>query len=110
MTQKTGWLSPSGDFYPCRSYDHVAKAEEICSALNCEMVADVYDDELLKRGFAKLGISLLGNKQFYIRWERPLTVNQRYLLNDIVENPQEGDLPLDALTLGMWKYEDEILK
>ena len=107
MQQQTGWLAPSGDFYPCKRYDHVSMAEDICNKLNYDLSAYDYDDELLKRGWAKLGISILGQKQFYIRWERPLTTNQRYLLRDIVENPQDTDLPLDSMTLGLWTYEDD---
>lgn len=104
MKQQTGWLSPNGDFWHCNHYEHVSKAEEICESLGITEYL-IYDDELLKRGWAKLGISLLGTKQFYIRWERKLTAVQRYELKDMIED-SEPPLPFDSLTLGMWEYED----
>ena len=107
LEQDTGWLSPEGEFFPCKHYEHISKAEDLCKLLGISEDV-IYDDELLKRGWAKLGISLLGNKQFYIRWERKLTNQQRYELKDLVENPNPK-LPVDSLTLSLWKYEDDIL-
>ncbi len=110
MTQQTGWLSPMGDMYPCSHYDHVAEAEKICDILNIPTETTHYDDELLKRGWAKLGISLLGVKRFYIRWEKRLTQYQRYVLREIFEAPKPDDISLDALTLSMWQYEEDFFE
>lgn len=109
MKQQTGWLGPDGNFYPCKHYEHVSKAEEICNVFLYPISHTHYDDELLKLGWAKLGISLIGNKQFYVRWERKLTSAQRYELKEMIEesNPL---LPFDSLTLCMWKYEDDCLR
>ena len=106
LNQETGWLSPTGEFFPCKHYEHVSKAEEICESLGISEYV-IYDDELLKRGWAKLGISILGNKQFYVRWERRLTSQQRYELKDLIENPNPK-LPLDSLTLSLWSYDEDI--
>lgn len=106
FNQKTGWLSPTGEFFPCKHYEHISKAEEICESLGISEYV-IYDDELLKRGWAKLGISMLGNKQFYVRWERRLTSQQRYELKDLIENPNPK-LPLDSLTLSLWSYDEDI--
>lgn len=106
LNQETGWLSPAGEFFPCKHYEHVSKAEEICESLGITEYV-IYDDELLKRGWAKLGISMLGNKQFYVRWERRLTSQQRYELKDLIENPNPK-LPLDSLTLSLWSYDEDI--
>lgn len=105
--QQTGWLSPSGDFLPCKHYEHVSKAEEICEIFLYQIDDSQPDDALLKLGWAKLGISMLGNKQFYIRWERRLTPQQRYELKDLIED-SKPNLPLDSLTLSLWLYDDDI--
>lgn len=110
MAQQTGWLSPMGDMYPCSYHDHVAEAEKICDILNISTETTHYDDELLKRGWAKMGISLLGVKRFYIRWEKRLTQYQRYALREIFEAPKPDDISLDALTLSMWKYEEDFFE
>lgn len=107
LKQQTGWLSPMGDMYPCSHYNHVAEAEKICDILNIPTETTHYDDELLKRGWAKLGISLLGVKRFYIRWEKRLTRYQRYELQPIIETAEADGIPLDALTLSMWQYEED---
>ena len=109
MKQQTGWLGPDGNFYPCKHYEHVSKAEEICGVFLYPISHTHYDDELLKLGWAKLGVSLLGNKHFYIRWEKRLTDFQKYELKSLFDNQKQG-LPLDALTLTMWKYEDDYFK
>lgn len=104
---KIGWLAPNGEFYECSYYDHIAKAEEIIINKNLTINFNQQkpaDDILLAWGWAKLGISLLGNKQWYVRRMHPLTPNQRYFLKDSFENP---DMEIESLTIAEWEYEED---
>lgn len=106
---KLGWLSPQGDFYECHSYDHVAAAEEIISKVGIVVLDKLRqpDDILLDVGYAKLGISSLGEKRYYVIWNRRLTPYQRYFLKDIIEN-ENPEMSIDAHTLTKWKYEEDL--
>lgn len=78
----TGWLSPTGEFFQCNSYDHIAVARELSG--------DDYraDEMLMKRGFVQISISLLGKKEWAIFWDAKhhLTPEQTRFLRPYFED------------------------
>lgn len=106
----TGWLSPSGDLFECDYYEHSATAEEICEKYNIAYNKNTFvprDDALFSVGWCKLAISSLGNKQYLVYWERPLTSYQRYFLKDYFDNEKDLKFPMDATSLCRYLYEDD---
>ena len=104
----TGWLSPSGDLFKCEYYEHEATAEDICDKYN--IPTNSYrgnDDALLSLGWCKLSISLLGNKKYYVYWQRPLTAYQRYFLKEYFENEKDLKFPIDSTSICKYLYEDD---
>lgn len=53
---QTGWLSPTGDFYPCGVYEHISLAREILKDEN----ANRADEKLHDCGF----VSITTTKEF----------------------------------------------
>lgn len=109
----TGWLSPSGELWKCKYYEHIATAEKICEKFNIPYNNYSYwgqDEALLSLGWCKLAISSLGNKQYWVHWERPLTAYQRYFLNEYFENKEELKFPMDVTSLCKYLYEDEFFR
>ena len=107
-----GWLSPDGDLWRCKYYEHTATAQEICKKLNIAYSDYTFlaeDEALYAHGWCKLAISSLGNKQYWVHWERPLTEYQRYFLKDYFENVETLKFPMDSTSLCRWLYEDEFL-
>lgn len=53
----TGWLSPSGDWYPCEFMEHLALAGYLCED---KEVSDRYaEEELLKTGWCEVQVMTL---------------------------------------------------
>lgn len=105
----TGWLSPSGELFKCKSYEHNATAEKICKTLNISYEHRFLglDDALYALGWCKLAISSLGNKQYWVHWERPLTAYQRYFLKEYFENEKALKFPMDCTSLCRYLFEDD---
>ena len=105
----TGWLSPDGDLWKCDYYEHDATAEEICEKLNISHNTGFFDRDrtLYSLKWCKLAISILGTKQYWVHWERPLTDYQRNFLKEYFENEKELKFPMDVTSLAMYWYEDD---
>lgn len=73
---KTGWLSPNGDFYPCRVCEHIWCARKILKDEDNNRA----DFDLLHRGFAEITLSQLGKKEWIIHWDNYLTDIQKNFL------------------------------
>lgn len=106
---KLGWLAPNGDLFECKYYAHLSTAEFICDNYGWEHthIFNDCDDTLLKHGFAKIGISLLGNREYYVHWERKLTSYQRYFLNDYFIPDEELKFPMNITSRARFEFEDE---
>ena len=105
-----GWLSPDGDLWECKFYEHTATAEEICTKLNIKYADFLFkaeDDALLTLGWCKLGLQSWGERKYWVHWERPLTSYQRYFLKDYFDNEAKLQFPLDSSCLCKWLYEEE---
>ena len=105
----SGWLSPMGELYECKYYEHAAKAEEICDKLNVsyERRWKGCDEALYTLGWCKLAMTLLKNKEYWVHWERPLTAYQRHFLKEYFENNGELKFPMNCTSLAMYFYEDD---
>lgn len=91
---KTGWLDPSGDFYPCCIMEHYAWAKEYLNDLK-----NAFDDHrnisgkdaeqiLIDAGWVQITRSMIGNQEYSIFWslEKRLTEYQENFLKPIFED------------------------
>lgn len=80
----TGWLSPTGEFFRCQTYEHIAVARKLSG--------DDYraDETLMKRGFVQISISLLSKKEWAIFWgtNHRLTPEQTRFLRPYFEDKE----------------------
>ncbi|MBQ8357892.1 MAG: hypothetical protein IJX39_08825 [Clostridia bacterium] len=79
---KTGWLSPSGDFYPCGVYEHMDCARKILK----DEAASRPDEKLHDCGFAEITISQMGVKEWRVYWKNFLTDEQKNFLKPYFED------------------------
>ena len=93
---QTGWLSPTGEFIKCDTYDHLDVARQLthdgCYA----------DDLLLKRGYVKISRSLMGRREqaIYYDLRHTLTPEQVRFLRPYFE---ENDIPVSEVTQQRWE-------
>lgn len=108
---KLGWLSPTGEFHECHSYDHIDVARELADALRLHCYdfkteRRISEDEaLLKAGWAYIGVSLLGIKEYNIYWERHLTSEQRQFLQPYFD--LSNDILVGRVSRDHWNFEIE---
>ena len=95
---KTGWLSPNGDFYPCRTYEHIGTAQKILKDDN----ANLADEKLYSLGFVSITISQLIRKEWHIYWKNFLTEQQKNFLKPYFE---VNTFPVGAATKIRWDKE-----
>ena len=98
---KTGWLSPTGEWFPCPIYDHIYVARWLSGEDRRA------DDVLINRGWVKISISQLGRKEWRIYWHYRLglTPEQKQFLKPYFE--PDSDFPIDALTRDYWEDENK---
>lgn len=101
---RTGWLSPDGIFYLCQSYEHHTMAALICDLLY-EHFGVTPDDYLLQRGWCRITLSVLRNKEWSIYWERFLTDVQKNFLKKYLEDDY---IPVSASTKILWSKEEDL--
>lgn len=97
---KTGWLSPTGEWFPCPVYDHIYWARKLSGEDRRA------DDVLINRGWVKISITQLGRREWRIYWGRQhLTPEQKQFLRPYFE--PDSDYPIDELTRSFWEDENE---
>lgn len=98
---KTGWLSPTGEWFPCPVYDHMYVARQLADTTIRP------DDVLIDRRWVKISISQLGRKEWRIYWHHRLglTPEQKQFLRPYFE--PDSDFPVDAFTRDYWEEENE---
>ena len=97
---KTGWLSPTGEWFPCPVYDHIYWARKLSGEDRRA------DDVLISRGWVKISITQLGRREWRIYWGRQhLTSEQKQFLRPYFES--DSDYPVDELTRSFWEDENE---
>lgn len=105
---KQGWLSPTGEFFSCGSYDHLSLARDLSEPL---LIPDIdpqtlrkisADDKLLDSGWVYIGISSFLCHEYRISWKRFLTDNQKNFLRPYFE---QDYLPVNSVSSQMWEEE-----
>lgn len=107
---KQGWLSPTGEFVECNSYDHIAIARDLANNLNLYQFSVKQnrplpeDTLLMNAGWVYIGISSFMCHEWRIGWYRKLTFEQVRFLRPYFE---ESDLPVNEFSVYRWKEEVE---
>lgn len=105
-----GWLSPTGEFHKCNSFDHYEVARELAQCINAPSIDSKLsriipeDDRLLSVGWVYIGIATFKCHEWRIGWERKLTPEQIKFLRPYFEN--ENGLPVNEFC--KYRWEDEI--
>ena len=108
---KIGWLSPTGEFTECNSFDHVEVARDIAEKLNLQTfdanmcIYLPYDEVLMRAGWAHIGVSMLMRKEWFVFWERHLTPEQISFLEPYFASP---DINIGTVTRQRWEFENQI--
>lgn len=106
---KTGWLSPTGEFYEAGLYEHYDLARKLADNLNTptydfvknRTISD--DDRLLNEGWAYIGIGVFFEHEWRVGWNYKLTPEQREFLKPYFE---ESDLPMNEIAKERWELEE----
>lgn len=109
-TLRQGWLSPTGEFIQCASYDHIEAARKLSEPLN---LPDYNfktkrrisaDDKLLNAGWAYIGLSdFLGVREWRIAWNAHLSYEQRRFLEPYFDS----EIQMNDVSAWRWKEETE---
>ena len=100
---KTGWLSPTGDFHPCYSYDHISEARSITGKFKYSECKNP-DEELMNAGWVYIGISSFMCHEWRIGWRKFLT---DYQINFLKPYFEDSLIPVNDYAVLKWKREVE---
>ena len=94
---QTGWLSPTGEWHPCETYEHTNYASR---DLNSS------ESRLENTGLFKITRSAMGIREQKIYWDlrHTLTPEQVRFLRPYIE---ENDIPVDELVKYRFRKETE---
>ena len=105
---KSGWLSPTGEFFETELYEHIERANELAENLH----APDYDfktnrriscdDKLLCAGWVYIGIGTFFEHEWRVGWKRSLTPEQKAFLKPYFE---ESDIPMNQVAKDRWELE-----
>ena len=96
---KTGWLSPTGEWFPCPVYEHLYWARKLSGEDKRA------DDALINRGWVKISISQMGTRRWSIWWKHfHLTPEQKRFLEPYFA--PDSELPVDIFTKDYWEDEN----
>lgn len=92
---QTGWLSPTGEWHPCETYEHTTYASRVLESS---------EDRLEKTGWVKITRSAMGMREQKIYWDlrHSLTPEQVRFLRPYFE---ENDIPV--CHLAAYRFEKE---
>ena len=104
---KTGWLSPTGEFFEAGVYEHLEVSHGLASKTNIpdydfqkgRRISD--DEKLLRSGWVYVGSSFLSH-EWRVAWGRRMTPEQRLFLRPYFE---DKDLPMNAVAKDRWELE-----
>ena len=103
---RTGWLSPSAEFFPCRCYDHLDVANKICAKLKGlsedeSAYISTPDEKLLDMGWMHISIRTFRCHGFAFAVRRTPTLEQFQFLKPYYE----GEFGLDMTDDSKQDYE-----
>ena len=107
---KTGWLSPTGEFFQSGLYEHIDVARELADSLSLpsydfktnRRISD--DDKLLNAGWVYVGIGVYFEHEWRIGWNIKLSPEQIRFLRPYFE---QNDLPVNEIARMRWELETE---
>jgi hypothetical protein len=109
---RQGWLSPTGEFFECHSYDHYETARELTNNLSLPDI-DINtsriiseDDRILNAGWVYIGIASFICHEWRIGWNRKLTPEQICFLRPYFED--ENELPVNEFCKMHWNEEKDL--
>ena len=88
-----GWLSPEGEFMPCKPFDHCAAAVNLIERYRIPLrYAEPEDDALIDHGFVKIGIWRFVEHCWNIIWNPylSLTYEQKSFLAPYFDKERDG--------------------
>ena len=98
-----GWLDPTGTFFECEWGVHLHIANELVKIYNYQNPNNLpNDDLLLSNGWVHITISIIGNREWSIFWEKRLTDYQKNFLKPYFE---ESDIPPNFGSIYKWESE-----
>ena len=94
---QTGWLSPTGEWHPCETYEHTSYASRVLNSS---------ESRLENTGWVKITRSAMGIREQKIYWDlrHTLTPEQVRFLRPYIE---ENDIPVDELVKYRFRKETE---
>lgn len=94
---QTGWLSPTGEWHPCETYEHTTYASRVLESS---------EDRLEKTGWVKITRSAMGIREQKIYWDlrHSLTPEQIRFLRPYFE---ENDIPVYELATYRFRKESD---
>lgn len=107
---KIGWLSPTGEFIECDSYNHIKIAQDVAEKLHLPSYdfenerSISADDALFKIGWAHIGVTGSLKKEWFVFWNRKLTPEQVAFLRPYFESEK---LNIGPVTKQHWTLEME---
>lgn len=86
----TGFLSPTGEFFPCSMYEHMTVAHELLEILCPNEYFCDPEGQLREMGWVDIHFELLSGK-YNIHWDYPrsLSPEQIHVLKPLVEDNLE---------------------
>ena len=105
---KTGWLSPTGEFFEAGVYEHIEVSHRLASKTNIpdydfRKERGISDDEkLLRCGWVYVGISSFFSHEWQVAWERRMTPEQRLFLRPYFE---DKDISMNVVAKDRWELE-----
>lgn len=106
---RTGWLSLTGEFYPCGYSEHISVANELSSPMGLPDIDPKTlrrisgDDKLLNVGWVYIGVTLLVAHEWHFGWRFHLTGEQIQFLRPYFEDG--NGIPVNRFCLERWRKE-----
>ena len=104
---KTGWLSPTGEFFETGLYEHNSVATKIVDGMNlCDYDFKANrrisaDEQLMRNGWAFIGRGVYFEQEWRVGWgSQKLTPEQRQFLRPYFE---DSDIHMNEIAKERWE-------
>lgn len=83
---KTGFMSPSGDFYEAGYMEHLHIADELYESIHNSACVSYPEDELMKEGWLSIHVLTMFEKGYLFSFMGHLTSEQIKIIKPVVED------------------------